>query len=93
MHLPDTVHQLDEKAKDWSFTGFMSIGEFNDPQKSFLVKDSCIVSAEVSVRKVRNEKQVSQAGGLIASLTFEGKTGHTEVEVSRPEPKGQGPKI
>ncbi|XP_022765603.1 ubiquitin carboxyl-terminal hydrolase 13-like isoform X1 [Durio zibethinus] len=48
----DTQHQFNARESDWGFTSFMPLGELYDPSRGFLVNDTCIVEAEVAVRKV-----------------------------------------
>ncbi|XP_031479058.1 ubiquitin C-terminal hydrolase 12-like isoform X3 [Nymphaea colorata] len=48
----DTQHQFNARESDWGFTSFMPLGDLYDPGKGFLVNDTCIVEAEVAVRKV-----------------------------------------
>ncbi|CAN6465077.1 unnamed protein product [Victoria cruziana] len=48
----DTQHQFNARESDWGFTSFMPLSELYDPGKGFLVNDTCVVEAEVAVRKV-----------------------------------------
>ncbi|XVF24605.1 hypothetical protein REPUB_Repub13aG0141800 [Reevesia pubescens] len=48
----DTQHQFNARESDWGFTSFMPLGELYDPSRGFLVNDTCIVEADVAVRKV-----------------------------------------
>ncbi|KAA8518418.1 hypothetical protein F0562_015892 [Nyssa sinensis] len=48
----DTQHQFNARESDWGFTSFMSLSDLYDPSKGFLVNDTCIVEADVVVRKV-----------------------------------------
>ncbi|KAL1821181.1 ubiquitin C-terminal hydrolase 12 [Daucus carota subsp. sativus] len=48
----DTQHQFHARESDWGFTSFMSLSELYDPNKGFLVNDTCIIEADVAVRKV-----------------------------------------
>ncbi|KAL8483441.1 hypothetical protein ACS0TY_026223 [Phlomoides rotata] len=47
----DTHHQFNARENDWGFTTFMTLGEFYDPSKGYLVNDTCVVEAEVAVYK------------------------------------------
>ncbi|KAA8544398.1 hypothetical protein F0562_022410 [Nyssa sinensis] len=47
-----TQHQFNAEEADWGFTSFMPLGELYDPDRGYLVNDTCIVEAEVSVHKV-----------------------------------------
>ncbi|XVF00066.1 hypothetical protein REPUB_Repub03eG0253800 [Reevesia pubescens] len=48
----ETQHQFNARESDWGFTSFMPLGELYDPSRGFLVNDTCIVEADVAVRKV-----------------------------------------
>ncbi|KAJ6983687.1 hypothetical protein NC653_026490 [Populus alba x Populus x berolinensis] len=48
----DTQHQFNARESDWGFTSFMPLGELYDPGRGYLVNDSCIVEADVAVRRV-----------------------------------------
>ncbi|KAG6480913.1 hypothetical protein ZIOFF_057501 [Zingiber officinale] len=48
----DTQHQFNGRESDWGFTSFMSLSELYDPSRGYLVNDSCVIEAEVTVRKV-----------------------------------------
>ncbi|XWS57102.1 hypothetical protein CRYUN_Cryun09bG0142700 [Craigia yunnanensis] len=48
----DTRHQFNARESDWGFTSFMPLGELYDPCRGFLVNDTCIIEADVAVRKV-----------------------------------------
>ncbi|KAB2010287.1 hypothetical protein ES319_D10G228000v1 [Gossypium barbadense] len=48
----DTQHQFNVRESDWGFTSFMPLGELYDPSRGFLVNDTCVVEADVAVRKV-----------------------------------------
>ncbi|KAK1577063.1 hypothetical protein Q3G72_018733 [Acer saccharum] len=48
----DTHHQFIARESDWGFTSFMPLGELYDPNRGFLVNDTCIVEADVAVRRV-----------------------------------------
>ncbi|PPD79942.1 hypothetical protein GOBAR_DD23136 [Gossypium barbadense] len=47
-----TQHQFNVRESDWGFTSFMPLGELYDPSRGFLVNDTCVVEADVAVRKV-----------------------------------------
>jgi len=68
----------------------MPLVELHDPEKGFLVKDACIVGAEVFVCKSTNE---NQAAKLAVSITSGSQTSHTKVEVPRPEPNVLDPNM
>ena len=48
----ETQHQFNSRENDWGFTSFMPIQDIYDPSKGYLVNDTLILSAEVSVQKV-----------------------------------------
>ncbi|KAL6327368.1 hypothetical protein AAG906_018970 [Vitis piasezkii] len=48
----DTQHQFNARESDWGFTSFMPLGELYDPARGYLVNDTCIVEADVAVRRV-----------------------------------------
>ncbi|GMP99189.1 hypothetical protein CsSME_00046759 [Camellia sinensis var. sinensis] len=48
----ETQHQFNARESDWGFTSFMPLGELYDPGKGYLVNDTCIIEAEVAVRRV-----------------------------------------
>ncbi|GER44811.1 ubiquitin carboxyl-terminal hydrolase, partial [Striga asiatica] len=45
----DTQHQFDRRESEWGFTSFMPLSELYDPNKGYLVNDTCIVEAHVAV--------------------------------------------
>ncbi|XP_058085188.1 ubiquitin C-terminal hydrolase 12-like isoform X1 [Magnolia sinica] len=48
----DTQHQFNARESDWGFTSFMPLSDLYDPSRGYLVNDTCIVEAEVAVRRV-----------------------------------------
>ncbi|XP_028805138.1 ubiquitin carboxyl-terminal hydrolase 12 isoform X2 [Neltuma alba] len=46
----ETQHQFNARESDWGFTRFMPLAELYDPGRGYLVNDTCIVEADVSVR-------------------------------------------
>ncbi|XP_024983810.1 ubiquitin carboxyl-terminal hydrolase 12-like isoform X1 [Cynara cardunculus var. scolymus] len=48
----DTQHQFHGRESDWGFTSFMPLGDLYDPSKGYLVNDTCVIEADVAVRKV-----------------------------------------
>ncbi|KAG6401642.1 hypothetical protein SASPL_138506 [Salvia splendens] len=48
----DTQHQFNQRESDWGFTSFMPLSDLYDPNKGYLMNDTCIVEADVAVRKV-----------------------------------------
>ncbi|KAK7344727.1 hypothetical protein VNO77_14702 [Canavalia gladiata] len=47
----ETQHQFNARESDWGFTNFMPLGELYDPARGYLVNDTCVVEADVAVRK------------------------------------------
>lgn len=52
LHSADTQHQFNARESDWGFTSFMPLGELYDHGRGYLVNDTCIIEAEVVVRRV-----------------------------------------
>ena len=50
--MADTQHQFNARESDWGFTSFMPLSELYDPSRGFIMDDTVIVEADVSVRKV-----------------------------------------
>ncbi|XP_052200114.1 ubiquitin C-terminal hydrolase 12-like isoform X1 [Diospyros lotus] len=48
----ETQHQFNARESDWGFTSFMPLSELYDPTRGFLVNDTCVVEADVAVRRV-----------------------------------------
>ncbi|KAK4480450.1 hypothetical protein RD792_013523, partial [Penstemon davidsonii] len=48
----DTQHQFNARESDWGFTSFMPLSELYDPGRGYLVNDTCIIEADVAVRRV-----------------------------------------
>ncbi|XP_047317726.1 ubiquitin C-terminal hydrolase 12-like isoform X2 [Impatiens glandulifera] len=48
----DTQHQFNARESDWGFTSFMPLSELYDPGRGYLVNDTCIIEAEIAVRRV-----------------------------------------
>ncbi|MFS7989857.1 putative ubiquitinyl hydrolase 1 [Helianthus anomalus] len=48
----DAQHQFHGRESDWGFTSFMPLSELYDSSKGYLVNDTCIIEADVAVRKV-----------------------------------------
>lgn len=89
MNFPETRHLFNAGENDWGFTSFIPLAELRDPHRGFLVKDTCIIAAEVNVPKSGNENQVVQVAIPTASTTSEDQAGHMEVEAPQPEDKVQ----
>ncbi|KAK6942493.1 MATH/TRAF domain [Dillenia turbinata] len=50
----DTQHQFNSRESDWGFTSFMPLSDLYNPGRGYLVNDTCVVEAEVAVRKVQD---------------------------------------
>ncbi|KVI06231.1 hypothetical protein Ccrd_015416, partial [Cynara cardunculus var. scolymus] len=48
----NTQHQFNSRESDWGFTSFMPLSDLYDPSRGYLLNDTCIVEADVTVRKV-----------------------------------------
>ncbi|XP_021992356.1 ubiquitin carboxyl-terminal hydrolase 12 isoform X2 [Helianthus annuus] len=48
----DTQHQFNARESDWGFTSFMPLSELYEPSRGYLLNDTCIIEADVTVRKV-----------------------------------------
>ncbi|KAG4918197.1 hypothetical protein JHK84_055505 [Glycine max] len=44
-------HQFNARESDWGFINFMPLAELYDPARGYLVNDTCVVEADISVRK------------------------------------------
>ncbi|KAK8918564.1 Ubiquitin carboxyl-terminal hydrolase 13 [Platanthera zijinensis] len=51
----DTQHQFNSRESDWGFTSFMPLGDLYDPSRGFLVNDTCVIGAEVVIRRVLDQ--------------------------------------
>lgn len=57
VHAPHTIrkesqHQFSFRESDWGFTNFMPLTELYDTARGYRVNDTCIVEADVAVRKI-----------------------------------------
>ncbi|XP_061363941.1 MATH domain and coiled-coil domain-containing protein At3g58370-like [Gastrolobium bilobum] len=57
----DDVHHFNAREVDWGFPYLIPLAELHDSSKGFIVKDTCIIEAEIFVDKSENEKQVDKA--------------------------------
>ncbi|KAL7228335.1 hypothetical protein ACSBR2_007117 [Camellia fascicularis] len=60
----DTQHHFNEREIDWGFTSFMPLSELYDSCKGYLVNDTVIVEADVSVRCLQDSKKETGSVGL-----------------------------
>ncbi|GAU17572.1 hypothetical protein TSUD_341160 [Trifolium subterraneum] len=56
----ETIHDFNEKVVSLGYPSFMTLTELHNPGNGFIVKDACIVGAEVFISKSTSEKQVNQ---------------------------------
>ncbi|RDX86284.1 Ubiquitin carboxyl-terminal hydrolase 13, partial [Mucuna pruriens] len=47
----ESQHQFNARESDWGFVHFMPLAELYDPARGYLVNDTCIVEADIAVRK------------------------------------------
>ncbi|KAI8028919.1 Ubiquitin carboxyl-terminal hydrolase 12 [Camellia lanceoleosa] len=59
----DTQHHFNEREIDWGFTSFMPLSELHDSCKGYLVNDTVIVEADVSVRCSQDSKKETRSEG------------------------------
>ncbi|CAL5194379.1 unnamed protein product [Lathyrus oleraceus] len=79
----ESKHEFNaNQSISWGFKSFMTLTELL-LTKGFIVKDTCIVGAEVFVSKSTNEKPVNQAACLILGS----QTSNVKVEIPSPEPE------
>ncbi|KAL9318045.1 hypothetical protein ACSQ67_014562 [Phaseolus vulgaris] len=48
----ESQHLFNARESDWGFTNFMPLAELYDPSRGYCVNDTCIVEADVAIRKV-----------------------------------------
>ncbi|KAJ6827494.1 ubiquitin carboxyl-terminal hydrolase 12-like [Iris pallida] len=48
----ETQHQFNARESDWGFTSFMPLSDLYDPRRGYIMNDTCIVEAEVAVKRV-----------------------------------------
>lgn len=48
----ETQHQFNARESDWGFTSFMHLSELYNPSRGYLVNDTCVVEADVEVRRI-----------------------------------------
>ncbi|MED6205901.1 hypothetical protein PIB30_022032 [Stylosanthes scabra] len=53
----EASHQFNARESDWGFTNFMPLSEMLDPSRGYVVNDTCVVEADVSVSLVRLKKE------------------------------------
>lgn len=75
-------NEFNARQKNWGFKSFMTLSELHDPEKGFIVKDTCIIGAEIFVCKLTHEKPVNQAACLMLGC----HTSHVEEELPSQAP-------
>jgi hypothetical protein len=86
LNLPDKnyIYRFNAIVESWGLSSFMSLAELHDPNKGYIVKDVCIVGAEVFVCKSTNDEPViKDASSICSSPTSGSQTGHIKVEVPK----------
>ncbi|PWA52381.1 TRAF-like protein [Artemisia annua] len=51
----DALHQFHGRENDWGFASFMPLSDLYDPNKGYLVNDTCYIEADVAVRNVTDK--------------------------------------
>ncbi|XP_054792391.1 MATH domain and coiled-coil domain-containing protein At3g58270-like isoform X5 [Prosopis cineraria] len=74
----ETHHLFNSRDSDWGYTSFMPLSELYDPRRGYIIEDTCIIDAEISIPKSGKE---NQAAGPV-SLESGDQTGQMEVESS-----------
>ncbi|KAF7818900.1 MATH domain and coiled-coil domain-containing protein [Senna tora] len=82
-------HQFNARENDWGFTAFMPLSELRNLGSGYVVNDTCIIDAEVSIDKFGNPDQVDQANGITASQISGGQAGKMELEPPQQEDRGK----
>ena len=67
MNLPETQHIFNFRESDWGFTSFMPLVELYDPSKGFILNNTCIIEAKISVSKSELENKVDQAVSTVSA--------------------------
>ncbi|XP_058740730.1 MATH domain and coiled-coil domain-containing protein At3g58250-like [Vicia villosa] len=70
------------QENDLGFKSFMTLSELHDPDKGFIVNDTCIIGTQVFICKLTHEKPISQAPCLMLGC----QTSHVKLEIPSPEP-------
>ncbi|KAK1409857.1 hypothetical protein QVD17_36386 [Tagetes erecta] len=76
----DTQHQFNSKESDWGFASFITLSDLHDPKNGYLINDTCIIEADVAVRKVIDDwtydskKETGYVG-----LKNQGATGYINI--------------
>lgn len=53
--LVDSYHQFNKHKSDWGFTSFMTLTEFYDPSRGYLVNDTLVVEVDVICDAYKND--------------------------------------
>ncbi|PNX68093.1 ubiquitin carboxyl-terminal hydrolase family protein, partial [Trifolium pratense] len=81
MILLECEHDYIAKEVSCGFRYFMSLTDLRNPQKGFIVKDACIVGAEVFVSNSNRKKQENQEVKLTASPVSNEPTKKVDAEL------------
>ncbi|XP_058740731.1 MATH domain and coiled-coil domain-containing protein At3g58210-like [Vicia villosa] len=77
--------EFNANSSIWGTECFVTSSELHDPLCGFLVKDTCIIGAEVFICNSKNERQVNQTSSLTRSHQSGSQTVQMESEVLRPK--------
>ncbi|KAI4300629.1 hypothetical protein L6164_033983 [Bauhinia variegata] len=81
----ETRHQFNARESDWGFTSFISLRDFSDPSRGYLLNDTCIIQVEISVLDSANENQVDQATSTTVPLDSGDQARQMEMEPPQQE--------
>ncbi|XP_052113940.1 MATH domain and coiled-coil domain-containing protein At3g58370 [Arachis duranensis] len=62
----ETQHTFNARESDWGFISFIPLADFYDHSKGFIVDDTCIIEAKISVSHPELEKKVDEAAPPIS---------------------------
>ncbi|KAL6952176.1 ubiquitinyl hydrolase 1 [Sarracenia purpurea var. burkii] len=74
-------HKFSDREHDWGFTKFIPLGELNDVYKGYLVNDTIVVEADVTVHNSQDSKT---ATGYVGLESLEPEQGSREEESHHP---------
>ncbi|XP_037496621.1 uncharacterized protein LOC119371124 [Jatropha curcas] len=52
VYFAETTHEFNAKEADWGFTSFVPLSKIRDPKENYLVDDTLIIEAEVTVSNI-----------------------------------------
>ncbi|KAI5425168.1 MATH domain and coiled-coil domain-containing protein At3g58340 [Lathyrus oleraceus] len=86
-----SLEEFNEHKLNLGYHTFLPLDELDDPEEGFVVKDTCIIGAEVFVSKSTNETQMNPTAMMNVSITSRSQTSHNEVEIPLQGPDVQDP--